>query len=194
MLDRCASVAVGAQPGGSNSTSSCAAGCSRICSGLEGPGCVQSTPGVCHSMPRAWKQRMRRATALTGPSGGSPRVRAESSSLLATLTAATATISALMAIARMMNSKATIMLTFQRCADGSPSLSAGKARKKVKKGTCCGTRKFGHRMTHSFSREAGGPVSRLTELRVPAGSGWRSRRRAHSAAETRASAASCSAR
>jgi hypothetical protein len=31
-----------------------------------------------------------------------------------------------MAIARIMNSKATIMLTFQRCADGSPSLSAGK--------------------------------------------------------------------
>jgi hypothetical protein len=135
ILDRYASVAVGVQPGGSNSTSSYAAGCSRICSGLGGPGCVQSTPGVCHSMPRAWKQRMRRATALSGPGGSSPRVRAGSSSLLATLTTATATISALMAIARMMNGKATIMLTFQRCADGSPSpVSGGKTRKTLRGG------------------------------------------------------------
>jgi hypothetical protein len=56
-----------------------------------------------------------------------------------------------MAIARMMNSKATIMLTFQRSADGSPSLSGGKARKNVKKGHAAVPGSPGHRMTHSFA-------------------------------------------
>ena len=182
MLDRCASVAVGAQPGGSNSTSSCTVGCSRIWSRLQGPGCVHSTPGVCQSMPRTWKQRMRRATALTGPGGSPPRVRAESSRLLATLTATTATSSAVMAIARMMNSKATIMLTLPAVRRWPALPVSGEGLlKTLRRGVRRCQEVRPQNDPQFFAAKPVGRSARPTEVGVPAGSGSRSRHRAHPA-------------